>query len=274
MPMDKLPALQLAHAEFAFQPVSRQPLYTIFAAGTGGTREDGIRILTRRANTPHTPGILAAEGVRYVVLHDDVYRTQDEEPPKLRTPLLRRSYRRLATFGPVRVYELRAKPKDVDTELERNAEAIAQLQGLLPASLEFTDLGFHDPEEFRPGELWRWMTQAGHLRLDNPNGVPARYVIRGLSFSDRVTRHVELTSESGEVLAEADVPTFMVPLELGPFALPHGESDVALRVTPPPGRLVDPGSTTASKDDRLGSIYVSSLRIATLPDFSNTLRER
>jgi hypothetical protein len=271
-PMDKAQALHLAHTEITFQPVSRQPLYTIFSAGTGGTREDGIRILSRRVNNPNTPGILAAENVRYVVLHDDVYRSQDEKPPKLRTRWLRRAYRPLARFGPVRIFELRAQPVDVDAALERYAESIAPLQGLLPASLEFTALGFNDPEEYRPSESWRWMTQAGQLRLSNPNAAPARFVIKGLSFSNRVLRRVQLTSDSGEVLAEAELPPYMVKLELGPFTIPEGESLVSLRVSPKPVPLVDPGSGLENIDKRVGSIYLSPLRIATLPDFSNSLR--
>ena len=276
MPMDKAPALHLAHTEITFQPISRQPLYTIFSAGTGGTREDGIRILSRRVNNPNTPGILAAENVRYVVLHDDVYRAQGEKPPKLQTRCAPAGLHvRSRRSGPVRIFELRAKPVDVDAALERNAETIAPLQGLLPASLEFTDRGFNDPEEYRPGELWRWVTQAGQLRLRNPNAAPARFVIKGLSFSNRIPRHVQLTSDSGQVLAER--PTFRRTWSRSSSALsrsPRGESLVALRVSPRPIRLARPGIGSRHKDKRVGSIYVSPLRVAILPDFSNSLRAK
>ncbi len=260
MPTDKPQALALAGNEITFQPLSRQPLYTIFGAGTGGTREDGIRILTRYVDGRATPGILAAEDVRYVVLHDDVYRAQGEKLPKLP-----RTFRPLATFGPVRVFELRAKPVDVDAALERNAETIATLQGLLPASLELTPAGFNDPEEYRPSELWRWMTQAGRLRLQNPNRVPARFEIEGFAFSSRETRQLELTTDTGRVLARAQIPTYMVKLRLGPFRIGDGESLLSLRVAPGPTPL-------GGGDPRRGSIFVSPLRVSTLPDFSNSLR--
>ena len=116
------------------------------------------------------------------------------------------------------------------------------------------------------------MTQAGQLRLLNPNAAPARFVIKGFSFSNRVVRHVQLTSDTGQVLAEAEVPPYMIKLELGPFTIPEGESLVSLRASPKPVPLVDPGSPLENIDKRVGSIYLSPLRIATLPDFSNSLR--
>ena len=52
MPTDKREARLLAGNEITFQPLTGQPLYTIFGAGTGGTREDGIRILPAISTTP------------------------------------------------------------------------------------------------------------------------------------------------------------------------------------------------------------------------------
>jgi hypothetical protein len=261
MPTDKREALLLAGNEITFQPLTGQPLFTIFGAGTGGTREDGIRILSRHLGDPLTPGILAAEKVRYVVVHGEVYRAQGESVPEIPSSLAR-----LKMFGDVGVYRLRAEPADIDAELERNAATVAQLQGLVPSPVQPTKSGFNDPEEFRPGEQWRWMTQAGQIEITNANAMEGRFRLEGLAFSSESPRRLELVDESGRVLASTEVPQYMVPLKLGPFRLPRGDTTLSLRASPGPRRL-------GGADPRLGSVFLSPLQAVPLPDYSNSLRD-
>jgi hypothetical protein len=259
MPTDKRQALQLAGHEITFQPLTGQPLYTIFGAGTGGTREDAIRILTRHLGDPVTPGVLAAEGVRYVVVHEDVYREQGESPPPIPPSLTP-----LRSFGDVTVYALRAPPADVDEELEQHAATIAQLQGLRPATFEFAD-GFNPPEEFRTGEQWRWMTQAGRLDVENPNPVTSPFVIEGVAFSSEFPRQLGVTTPESDVLAGAEIPERAIRVRIGPFDLPPGRTQLVLYASPGPEPL---GGGSA----RVGSVYFSPLRFVALPDYDNTLR--
>ena len=55
-PMDKAQALHLAHTEITFQPVSHQPLYTIFSAGTGGHAKTGSAFSAVASTTRTRPG--------------------------------------------------------------------------------------------------------------------------------------------------------------------------------------------------------------------------
>ena len=259
MPTDKRQALLLAGNEIALQPLTGQPLYTIFSAGTGGTREDAIRILTRHLGDPVTPGVLAAENVRYVVVHADVYREQGEKVPPIPSTL-----EQLASFGEVTVYGLRAEPADLEAALEQNAEPIAHLQGLRPATFKFVD-GFNAPEEFRTGEQWRWMTQAGRLDVENSNPISNPFVIEGVAFSSEFPRQLGVTTPSGDVLASMEIPEQAVRIRLGPFHLPPGHSRLVLYASPGPEPLG--GTSTQS-----GSVYFSPLKFVALPDLANSLR--
>jgi hypothetical protein len=116
LPADKVPAGELIGREIYYQMFHRQPLYNIVGSGTEGTREDAIRSLSRSIADPRTPGILAAEGVRYVLVHDDIYRAQGEEPPAAAA-----GFRLIRTFPGVRVFGLRqdVQPADLDALLEQ-----------------------------------------------------------------------------------------------------------------------------------------------------------
>ena len=113
---DQVPAVELIGREIYYQMFHRQPLYNIVGPGTEGTREDAIRIMSGSITDPKTPGILAAEGVRYLLVHDDIYRAQGEEPP-----VAAEGFRLIRTFPGVRVFGLRqdVQPVDLDALLEQ-----------------------------------------------------------------------------------------------------------------------------------------------------------
>lgn len=260
MMTDRVPAEQLAARELYYQRFTGLPHFEIYSIQRRGTREDAIRLLARYVTDPKSPGVLAAEGVRYVVIHEDVYRAQGEPVPKLG-----RQFDLLREFDGVRIYELRARPADLDRLLEQNAAVIGSLFGIETPNLRL-GAGFHGGERYLDysGD-WRWMAQSGKLIVENPNGKPTRVRIEGLSFSNKIERRVDLVDEDQRVLATTTVPASMVALRLGPLVLPPGTSRLSLLTTPGPAPLGD--------GQRTGSIYLSPLSFRPLADYSTSLRD-
>ena len=162
-----------------------------------------------------TPGILAAEGVRYVVVHDDVYRMQGQPIPRLG-----KEFTLLRRFGDVRVYRLRAKPADLDRALERSRRhhrpAVrprgrrAALRIGLPRGREVPRLQRQVALD-EPGR---------HARPRKQGDKQIRAQIEGLAFSHDVLRRVELVDPAGRVVDSTLVDTFLDDFELGPVELP------------------------------------------------------
>lgn len=219
-PTDRASALFLAEREYWYQRFHAHPLYGYFGSGTGGTREDAIRILSRYADGADTPGVLAAEHVRYVVLHDDVYRSEGRKPPASvagATPVAR--------FGPVRILQLGAVPPvDITKLLDQQATEIATVQGLAPPSVVYGD-GYDVPDQ-----------QSGRRQ------VAGRSELHLLSSDPRVTRlEVQFNASSSAPLAVdvslddgASFQTLVLsPTEnrftVGPFGIHPGETTLVLR---------------------------------------------
>jgi hypothetical protein len=263
MMTDRAPAEQLAARELYYQRFTGLELFEIYGPERYGTREDAIRLLVRYPNDSLSPGILAAEGVRYVVLHDDVYRLQKERIPRLK----RDYFEFLRRFGNVRIYRVRATPVDVDAELVRNAAKLGELFRLQPPEVRLGS-GFYGSETYLDyGGDWRWMKQDGVLRVHNRSDRPVGAVIQGMSFSNGVLRRVEVTNAQGRVLARTLVDTFLADFKLGPFTVPPGKSVFRLSTQPGP-------SPFGGGDTRLASIYVSPIKVRPLADFTKSLRER
>lgn len=112
---DKVPTVELMGREIYYQMFHRRPLYNIVGSGEG-TREEAIRILSQDLTDPATPRILAAQGVVYVLAHDDIYRAQGEPAPMASAGL-----RLIKSFPGVRVFEVRedVDPVDLDPLLEQ-----------------------------------------------------------------------------------------------------------------------------------------------------------
>jgi hypothetical protein len=128
LPTDNPAALTLLSETFFQQTYNEHPQFMLFGSGYGGTREDAIRILARYIDDPSTPGMLKANGVKYVLLHDDVYRAAGAQPPPV--PAGFHLIDRIP--GNVRALAIDAdvQPADIDATLERNAAAIAAVQGI------------------------------------------------------------------------------------------------------------------------------------------------
>jgi hypothetical protein len=188
-------------------------------------RNMAIRLLTEQVGAPLTPQVLAAEGVRYVVVHDDAYRANGLAPPRLDP----RSYRLLERFGAVRIFAVSAPRANVARALRANASQLAPLQGLGPPGIVYAS-GFNGPEQF-DGETSRWMIQRGELVLVNT--APAmELTIKAVAFANQKPRLLELLDAAGHVLGRQLVPTHAVTIRFGPFSLPHGSSTLTLIATP------------------------------------------
>lgn len=256
---DKIPAIHLAERAIYYQTIHGQPLYALFGSGVLGTREDAIRVLSRYVTQEQTPAILAAEGVRYVVLHDDVYRAQGEEPPTLPAKM----FRLLAEVPDKRIYELRAAPvPDLDALVVARSAEIAAAEGWRPPRLVF-DSGFYDVE---PGG-GRWLGQDGVLFADRMTRQTNRYVLTGTSFSNAIPRSLELVNSDGTTFGSTRVETFGQNFTIGPFTLLGRSARLRLRVTPEPQPF-------GGDDPRVASVYFTRLVLQPVVDVSNSLRTR
>ena len=222
----------LAASELYYQRFTQQPLYEIYGPERRGTREDAIRLQSHYFGNPNTLGILAAEGVRYVVVHDDVYRSQGQAPPTFGAGV-----RLLRTFGPVRVYRLTAKPLDLERYLKARSSDIADQFGLARPAVSLAK-GFYPSETYAGLTTpFQWMRQSGQLDVTNAESGPVRVWIEGFGFSNGVVRRVQLVDPSGHTVAFEDVPTSFVPIRLGPIDVPPGTSRLTLEATPGPTPL-------------------------------------
>jgi hypothetical protein len=245
---------------FAFEQVFHgHPLFDLPGGDEyAGTREQALRLLARDLSDPAAPGILAAEGVRYIVVHDDAYRAQGLEPP---TPPPE-SFDQVAGFPGTRVYALRPTVQSADLN-----QVVADAAYLIPAILgtpspkaAFGE-GFYPPERYADGRLWRWMQQDGTIEVENDTGA-SLFRFGANAFSANQPRTVTLVDESGRTLATAGVGTADGELYLGPFALPAGHSTLTLHVEPGPEQL-------GGDDHRVASIFLSPFGLQPVAAFSN-----
>ena len=121
-------AVDLNQQDYWYQRFDRQPRFAFYDLGALGarTRASSIRLLARRVADPLAPHVLASEGVRYVVLHDDVYRALGEATPRLDP----HEYSLLKRFPNVRIYSVDASPANLDAALKAHRREIDRLEGV------------------------------------------------------------------------------------------------------------------------------------------------
>ena len=224
LPTDQSAALSLGAREIYFQIFTKQPLYNIFGPGTGNTREDAIRILSRYITDPATPSILAAEHVRYVLLHDDVYREEGEAPPPAPPEL-----RLVKRFPDVRVYVLRksTKPADLPALLNDRAAEVGLVEGLTPPVLSFVS-GFSPPAVGGSQAGWRSLKGPGVFTLSNHDANTKRAQILLRAESPGVPRTLDVIDSSGNVVQKFTIGTGLTEVGLGPFPIGLGKSHFAM----------------------------------------------
>lgn len=257
MPLDDDPSRELANREQYYQRFHGHPLYVTTVAGGVQSREGAIRLLSRNLTDTDTASVLAAEHVRYVVVHDDVYRAAGHQPPNLGAP-----YREVARFGPVRIYVLGStKPADVNALIQQQSGLLAQLQNLATVQGTLGD-GWYAGEHYSgagaPDELWHWMNQNGEVTFDIPDQVGVTYTLTALGFSSMTPRALDLIGSNGQVVASATVPTSLGPINLGPIALSPGTHHFRLYANPLPAPL-------GGSDTRVASVFLSPIQLQPLP---------
>ena len=239
-------------AETFFQTVHWQPLF--FTESPRKSRGWAIRELSDNLDEPGVPQLLASQGVRYVVVADDVYRAIGEKPPYVPLPLLRR-------FDGARVFGVVAEPADVDAVLRANAGRVAAAMGIPAPTVEIPGEGFHAPERSpHDGRQWRWLIQDGLVEVDVPEA-DVEFELKAIAFSAHRNRLLRLRDDEGNVLAQLDIGTATLEFTLGPFRLPEGESELRLDVVP--------GSEPLGEaDPRPASIFLSPVEIRPIADYS------
>jgi len=228
-PTDSEVASRLALTYLALQPNNGDPSYTLISGGTGGTREAAIRILSRYLNDPATPGILAAEHVRYVLVDTAAFAAERTTAP---TPDPG-AFASVGQIGAVRILALkrRVAPADLDTLLEQNAATIGLVEGLVPPTVHYQ--GFTKPD--RNG--WRTFGNGATIEIQrtDPNVRRVLLVVHLRSTAGAAT--FGLVDANGATVAGATVPPQDTQLSLGPFALDSGTTRFVVRLDPSSARL-------------------------------------
>lgn len=250
MQTDQRPALDLAAREVYYQRFTNDPLFAQFGTAWALTREGAIRLFTRYVTDPQTPGILSAEHVRYVVLHDDVYRAQGERPPTLSA-----AFRLIRRFGDVRIYDLTstAKPVDVDSVLEQNAASIAAVYGFR-APIPSYGTGF---QTIKVGANRGWFSTANGAQfvLNNRDARVRRAQIILRTRNGGAGNPVALQTPDGTDVAQTFIPSGESQITLGPFSIGSGKSSYHLE-----------------SSDSLRHLAVDMSLIQPLADFSVSVR--
>jgi hypothetical protein len=196
-----------------------------------------------------TPTILRAEGVRWVVVHENVYRAMGEPVPRVG-----RGFTIAATFPGAQVLRVTARPANLGVILSADAAKLAHQIALGDAQVEF-GAGFYRAEHFNRYTDAHWMRQNGELVV-HPGDVPVPYVIYDLqirAFSANVARLVEVFEGSRRVAA-FEVPTSAVVIDRR-LRFPGTYSTLTFRVEPGPSQL-------GASDPRVASVYFESVAAA------------
>ncbi|HTQ44761.1 MAG TPA: hypothetical protein VMI75_18500, partial [Polyangiaceae bacterium] len=124
------PESVLRQPQLWYQTVDHDPGFEIVGESYLQARSwnQAIRTLALDIGAPLTPRILSTEGVRYVVVDDDVYRSAGHPAPRLDP----RWYTLLTRVGGVRIFSVHAPKVDMASTIEAHRDEIIGLQaGLL-----------------------------------------------------------------------------------------------------------------------------------------------
>jgi len=238
MPTDNPQALRLLAETYYQQVFNKPPQFMLFGSGYGDTREDGIRDLVRYVTDPATPSVLKAEGVKYVLLHDDVYRAAGATPPPIPA-----GFHLVARIpGNVRALELDkdVQPADISSVLEQNAASIAAVQGL-PAP------------EVSLGSNVVTSSEPVTLAWDDTRLKRAQLIMHAHTGGSPST--VSLVDDSGKSYGRWSIGSGDTQVSFGPLPLSGTTATYKLRV--------DPG----------GPVTVTSLTAQPLADYSVSIRD-
>lgn len=239
---DTAESVGYAKAALYYQTRHAHPIFGI-DEGFALSRAESIRLLSRQLAEPRASLLLALEGVKYVLVHDDIYRAIGEDPP---TPS-RREYRPVADVDGVRIFALRNRNRrrSVD-DILGSVTSLAQLANLRGLTIQLGKAGFYKVE---PQTGWRWLHQDGAIEVINASTAD-RFQLKLQAFTNRQPRTLELRRRDGTVLDRVEVLTSTTDVTFGPFSLPRGRIELMLHATPGPEPFEVP-------DGRVTSVYVS-----------------
>jgi hypothetical protein len=240
MPTDNRPALTMLAETYYQQVYNKHPQFMLFGSGYGETREDAIRDLVRYVTDPTAPAVLKAEGVKYVLLHDDVYREAGDAPPPIPA-----GFHLVARIpGDVRALEIdrNVKPADIPSVLEQNAASIAAVQGL----------------------------PAANVTVDAPGGVVTGSAPVTLSWSDTRLRRTQIivhahTGGAARSLTLADDAGHTY----GSWAIGQKDTQVSFGPLPVQGT----SAHFTFKVENGGRVVIGSAAAQPLADFSVSIRD-
>jgi hypothetical protein len=213
-------ATMRARAAF-FQIRHGHPLFD--GAKLDGTRAHELRIIASDLTNPSTPEVLAARGVRFIVVHDDVYRSLGQRPLVLDPS----EFELQARFEGLRIFALRT---------ERAPQVAVALR---------ESRGFYSPEG-----TWRWMRGSGVVTVLSPTPGRLRIAFRARS-NGRPTR-VLLLGLGDAVLGAERVGMETSSVSFDSVVVSRGENVFRLVAEGPPAPI-SPG------DRREATVFVSPI---------------
>lgn len=245
LPTDNPAALHLLARTYYQQMYNKHPQFMLFGGGYGETREDGIRVLVRYIGDPVVPGVLKAEGVRYILLHDDVYREAGQTPPPIPN-----GFHLVATIpGHVRALMLDkdVKAADLTTVLEQNAVSIGAAQGLPIPTVTIAGAKSTGSEAF-----------SGSTRVDLrwSDARLKRMQLIVLARSPGRTRILRLVDAQGNVSGAWSIAPNNTQVSFGPLSV-AGQTNASFTLQTEPA----------------GRIEISSIYAQPLADFSSSIRD-
>lgn len=235
-------------ASYYGQIFHHHPFFDIPATGIVPSYDGVVPLLADDPGNPGTPALLRAEGVRWVVVHPDVYRAMGQP-----APVPAEGLRPVATPAHARIYEVTARPADVPGTVQANEAVLAHRIGYGDPKLTFAS-GFYSREKFGRYRSARWLKDVGVVDVQPAVTLPyLRYRLTIDAFSNSVARRLQV-SQSGRPIASFFVPTHEVQLSLL-LRLSHSPTELELRASPP-AQLLPPAGP------RITSIYIESFQIA------------
>ncbi len=249
--------------DFWYQRFDRDPAFEVVGDKYSllRARDPSVRLLAEQVHSNLAVDILAAEHVRYVVIHNDVYRAMGHRPP---VPNSRLGL--LARFGAIRIYSVPSPRTDIRTILRSHQLLIAKRQELQAPKLVLAK-GF-GPLEHRSHLVQRMAGRAIlEVKMRHPRTVNVVKELRltGIASNGGPPLVLRIEDSHGHVLARQSIPRGTTQLHTGPIAAPSdGKFSLTLVTVPGADRR---GTSSASSP-----LFVSQLALAPLPDFAPALR--
>jgi hypothetical protein len=248
------PGQELASTENWNVTKHGHPLFALWGGNNAGTREEALRILASDIDNPRGLRVLTALGVKYVVIHEDVYRALGlPVPDPGSVDIAPTSF----SGQGKRIIEPKAGKVNLDRLLREQSQRIAQARNFPPAEVE-KSAGWNAPETFEDGREWTWMIQGGRADVRPALDGPYYVVFDAAANAAPRTLRIQL---DGREIASTRVETFIQRVRLGPFRF-DGDSTLSFTADPGPGPL---------GEGRVASVFVSPVELRPAPAFYGRL---